>query len=158
MATKITHPNATLRAPVQLRHMMGDVYVTIQQKEDYIEAKWSGHITADDVVSAALAFLEVIRNSGCPRFLNDRSDITGDWQEANDWIQFEWLPKATAAGLRLMAHVYSQNMFSRLAARDLLEHISPDLHMRNFHERQEAKSWLTSTGISGAAGMRAARA
>ncbi|MBD1396902.1 hypothetical protein H9Q13_06975 [Pontibacter sp. JH31] len=137
---------------------MGDVYVTIQQKEDYIEALWSGHITADDVVSAALAYLELVRRTGCPKLLNDKSAITGDWDEANDWLQFEWLPKVMAAGLRYMAHVYSQNMFSRLAARELQERISPKFCMSNFQERQAAERWLASQDHTGAAGMQAARA
>ncbi|MDX5418687.1 MAG: hypothetical protein LPK09_05685 [Hymenobacteraceae bacterium] len=158
MAPKTIHRKINLQEPIQLRHMMGDVYVTIQQKEDYIEAKWSGHITADDVVSAALAYLELVSSSGCPRLLNDKSDVTGDWQEANDWLQFEWAPKAMAAGLRYLAHVYSQNMFSRLAARELQERISSEFCMKNFQERQEAERWLVSHGNTGAAGMRTAKA
>lgn len=131
-----------LAEPLQLSHMLGDVYVTLQQKQDYIEAKWSGHITAGDVVSAAQAYLVMLGSSGCPKLMNDKSDVTGDWQEANDWIQFEWMPKAISAGLRCIAHVYSHNMFSRLSARDLLTRLTPELCMQNFYEREEAEIWL----------------
>ncbi|WP_461489473.1 hypothetical protein [Pontibacter sp. HJ8] len=142
MAIEREECRSELAEPLQLSHMLGDVYVTLQQKQDYIEAKWSGHITANDVVCAAQAYLELLRSSGCPKLMNDKSDITGDWQEANDWIQFEWMPKAVAAGLRYMAHVYSHNMFSRLSARDLLTRLTPELCMQNFNEREEAEIWL----------------
>ena len=121
---------------------MGDVYVTIQRKQDYIEAKWQGHITADNVVCAAQAFLEVLRKDPCAKFLNDKSEVTGEWQDANVWLQFEWLPQVLRAGLRYMAHVYSISMFSRLAARELEERITPQLSMKNFYERRLAEEWL----------------
>ncbi len=133
-------------AAVELRHMMGDVYVTIQRRKKYIEAKWQGHITADDVICAAQTFLELIRETPCPYLLNDKSGVTGDWQEANDWLQYEWLPKVKQAGLRYMAHVYSQNMFSKIAARELEERVNPDLHMKNFYERSKAEDWLQQKG------------
>ncbi|MFD2245846.1 STAS/SEC14 domain-containing protein [Pontibacter ruber] len=128
--------------PLELRHEEGDVFVTLQQKKDYIEAKWHGHITADDVVTAAKAYLELIQAHPCPKLLNDKTEVTGDWEEANDWLEFEWLPKVTAAGLRYFAHVFSENMFSRLSARDLAMRISPPLQMSAFEDRKAAESWL----------------
>jgi len=74
--------------------------------------------------------------------------VTGDWQDVNDWIQFEWLPKATEAGLRCFAHVYSQNMFSRLSARDLFMRVSPQLQMQNFYEREAAETWIMQCDAS----------
>jgi hypothetical protein len=158
MAPKVIHRETKPVEPVELRHAMGDVYVTIQQKADYIEAKWSGHITADEVVSAAQAYLELVRSSGCPKLLNDKSDVTGDWEEANDWLQYEWLPRAKEAGLRYLAHVYSFNMFSKLAARELQERVSPELCMKNFHERHLAEEWLSQRDASAPASRRAATA
>ncbi|WP_299986994.1 hypothetical protein [uncultured Pontibacter sp.] len=142
MAPRIIRPEISPTAPIELRHAMGDVYVTIQHKEEYIEAKWQGHITADNVVSASLAFLELLKSKRCSKLLNDKSDVTGDWQEANDWLQFEWLPRAMEAGLRFMAHVYSFNMFSQLAARELQERITPEVSMKSFYERPLAEEWL----------------
>lgn len=146
------------KEPVQLSNILGNVYVTLQLKKDYIEAKWTGHITADDVVSAAQAHLELLRSYGCPKLLNDKSDVTGDWEEANDWLQYEWMPKATAAGLRCMAHVYSHNMFSRLSAHELLTRLAPELCMQNFNEREAAEAWLAGCDTAGAATTRAASA
>jgi hypothetical protein len=158
MASKAMKREARPVEPIELRHIMGELYVTILQKQDYIEAKWTGHITADNVVSAAQAYLELLKTCGCTKLLNDKSDVTGDWEEANDWLQFEWLPRAMEAGLRYMAHVYSFNMFSKLAARELQERVSPELCMKNFHERQEAEAWLAQWGSKDAPFRRAASA
>lgn len=157
MATRIIRPETTPSAPIELRHMMGDVYVTIQRKQDYIEAKWQGHITADNVVCAAKAYLELLRKAPCAKLLNDKTEVTGDWQEANDWLQFEWLPQVLGAGLRYLAHVYSLSMFSKLAARELEERVTPQLSMKNFYERRLAEEWLLEQDDT-AAGRRAATA
>ncbi|WP_245539662.1 hypothetical protein [Pontibacter roseus] len=156
MAPKVKTTTRRLRKPVELRDMLGNVYLTLLSKKDYLEAKWTGHITADDVVSAAQVHLELLRNGCHPKLLNDKSEVTGDWQDANDWLEFEWLPKAFASGLRCMAHVFSENMFSRLAAIDLQKRITPELCMENFNEREAAETWLINCDVSGAGTSRAA--
>jgi hypothetical protein len=158
MSLRVSSPKSKPLAAVELRHIMGDVYVTMQRRKKYIEAKWQGHITADDVICAAQAYLELILLAPCPYLLNDKSDVTGDWQEANDWLQYEWLPKVKQAGLRCLAHVYSQNMFSKLAARELEERLYPDLHMKNFYERSKAEAWLLQQGDESPTDRRAATA
>jgi hypothetical protein len=128
--------------PLKLRHQEGDVFLILQRKKEYIEAKWYGHITADDVITAAKAYLAVIQAQPCPKLLNDKSEVTGDWQEVNDWLEFDWFPKVSAAGLRCIAHVLSSNMFSRLSARDLSMRVAPPLQMATFNGRKSAEEWL----------------
>ncbi|WP_230407153.1 hypothetical protein [Pontibacter cellulosilyticus] len=128
--------------PVLLKHEQGDVFLMFTYKKKYIEAKWFGHITADDVVTAAKVYLELIRKKPHTKLLNDKSLASGDWQDANDWLEYEWLPQAMEAGLKCFAHVYSYNMFSKLSARDLYLRIIPDLQMENFLSRRNAKAWL----------------
>ncbi|WP_242926994.1 hypothetical protein [Pontibacter vulgaris] len=137
------------KTALELKNQQGNVFVNISYQPDYIEAKWHGHITADEVVTAAIAYLQLIQEHSCPKLLNDKTEVTGDWQDANDWLEFEWLPKVRAAGLKYLAHVYSQNIFSRLSARDLIERVSPELMMRNFFNREEAINWLQQCTMPG---------
>ncbi|MBW7468888.1 hypothetical protein K0O23_17565 [Pontibacter aydingkolensis] len=116
-------------------------------KKAYIEAKWFGHITADDVVTAAKVYLELIRKHPNPKLLNDKTAVSGDWEEANDWLEYEWLPQAMKAGLKCFAHVYSHNLFSRLSARDLYLRIIPNIQMENFLSRRNAKQWLKNCNV-----------
>lgn len=134
--------------PVQLTHLEGNLYVTLSLCTEYIEARWSGHITADDVITAAQVYLALLHKTPVAKLLNNKTDASGDWSEANDWLEFEWLPKAVGAGLRCLAHVYSNNMFSRLSARDLYLRLTPNLYMQNFSDCETAEAWLLSyTGI-----------
>ena len=129
-------------APFELRHTSNGVHTTFLQHNKYIEVRWNGHITSEDVVSTAKVYLELLLHHPCPKLLNNKSEATGDWQDANEWIQFEWVPQVTKAGLHYMAHIYSDNMFSRLSALDLLERTTPHLYLANFNEREQAISWL----------------
>ncbi|WP_347158142.1 hypothetical protein [Pontibacter chitinilyticus] len=129
-------------ARVQLLRAAGDSFVAFEKHDSWIEAKWAGHIVADDVVTAAKLLLQLLQKVPCYGLLNDKSEVTGDWQEANDWLEFEWLPQVLQAGLRCIAHVYSENMFSRLSARDLQQRLMPSLQMQNFSDHAHAMSWL----------------
>lgn len=134
--------------PIHLAHANGDIFTTLRLHPGYIEAKWFGHITAGDVVTASKVYLALLQTYPCPgKMLNDKSLVSGDWSEANDWLEFEWLPQALQAGLRIVAHVYASNMFSRLSARDLYLRVTPRLQMQNFNNRKEGLRWLLSNPL-----------
>jgi len=134
--------------PVALAYPGGEVFVTFFQRPGAIEAKWQGYITAGDVVTASKVYLLLLEKCGCPKVYNDKTEISGDWQQANDWLEFEWTPRAVKAGLRCMAHVYSDNMFSRLSARDLYMRLIPNLHIANFNDRETGWEWLKSCDVT----------
>lgn len=116
---------------------------------DYIEAKWSGHLTADSIVTAATLYLSLLHKTPVSKLLNDKTEATGDWEDANDWLEFEWLPKAIKSGLLAIAHIYSNNMFSRLSSRDLIKRLTTHIQVNNFTDPALAKAWLLSCHVSG---------
>ena len=136
-------------APALLSHPGGDLFLTIYLRQEYIEAKWSGHVTADSVVTAATLYLSLLHKTPVSKLLNDKTDATGDWEDANDWLEFEWLPKAINSGLHAIAHVYSNNMFSRLSSRDLIQRLTPHIQVKNFNDPALAEAWLLSCHIAG---------
>lgn len=127
---------------INIANAQGEHYLTITQLSSYTYAKWNGHVTSDDVIKAAKIYLKYIQEHPCSRLLNDKSDVTGDWQEANDWLEFDWLPAVYKAGLRCLAHVYSLSMFSQLSARDLRDRVMPPLLMKNFVDFESAEKWV----------------
>lgn len=135
-------------APVQLIHPGGEVFVTISFCQNYIEARWSGHVTADNVITAAEVYLSLLHKTPVSRLLNNKSDATGDWTEANDWLEFEWLPKAIKAGLHAIAYVYSNNMFSRLSSHDLIQRMTPSIWVKDFNDPALAEAWLLSRYVA----------
>ncbi len=138
---------ATQVSQVQLTNAQGEIFMNLSLEKDYILAKWRGHISADDVIAAAKAYLEFLKQNPHNKLFNDKSEVTGDWQDANDWLEYDWLPKAYDAGLRFMAHVYSHGMFSQLSAHDLRERVDPPLLMKNFVDSEQAMKWLLKAKV-----------
>jgi hypothetical protein len=128
--------------PVLLSHPDGIIYLMLSFKKDYIESKWFGHITADNIITGAKVYLELIKKVPNSKLLNNKLEASGDWDEANDWLEYEWLPLAKEAGLRCFAHVYSADLFSRLSSRDLYLRIVPNIDIENFLSHSEAEKWL----------------
>lgn len=139
---KVTKPHLATTEHIQLKNALGDVFLNLIQHEHYIEAKWQNHITADDVIAAGKVFLAYIKQHPSTKFLNDKKDVSGDWTEANPWIEFEWLPQVHEAGLRCITHVYSDDILSQIGERDLFNMVSPLLQMKNFSDREQAICWL----------------
>lgn len=127
---------------LQLKNALGDIFISLIPHKHYIEAKWQGHLTAEDVITAAKAYQAYIKLHPCPKLLNDKSEITGEWVEANAWLEFEWLPLVLEAGLCCLTHVYSDDMLSQLSERDFFNMASPLLQMETFTDREQAISWL----------------
>lgn len=134
--------------PVLLYHPGGDVFLTISLRQDCIEARWSGHVTADNIVTAANLYLALLQKTPATKLLNDKTDATGDWTEANDWLEFEWLPLAMKAGLNAIAYVYSDNMFSRLSSRDMIQRLKPSIWIKDFNDAALAQEWLLSNPVT----------
>ncbi|MFD3000742.1 hypothetical protein ACFS7Z_10250 [Pontibacter toksunensis] len=135
--------------PVKLFHPGGELFLTISIRQGYIETKWSGHLTADSIVTAATLYLSLLHKTPVPKLLNDKTDASGDWEDANDWLEYEWLPEAIKSGLHAIAHVYSNNMFSRLSSRDLLQRLTTHIQVKNFNDPALAKAWLLSCHVAG---------
>ncbi|MHA6249381.1 hypothetical protein ACXYMU_15675 [Pontibacter sp. CAU 1760] len=145
MATVVTEFDdlvAAWPAPAQLSHMPGDLFLTLKYSSEYIEARWTGHITSEDVIRAGRLYLELLRKTPVAKLINDKFDVSGDWDEAIDWLEFEWFPKAYESGLRCLAHVYSTDMFSKLSARNMYQRLAPNFFIENFNDRASAEAWL----------------
>jgi len=144
MRVKEQFPAVILSAPVELRTSQGDVFIALSQQHDFLVAKWHGHITSEDIITAASAYLQLIREHPCPKLLNDKSEITGSWDEANDFLEFDWIPAVVDAGLQCIAHVYSRNMLSYWSEYELFLRAAPQLHIAHFTDTALAENWLAS--------------
>ncbi|WP_240675983.1 hypothetical protein [Botryobacter ruber] len=136
------HLPANWPEPIVLTHTAGDVFLTLRAENGFLEAKWTGHISAADVIKAAQVSIPILQAMHYQGLLNDKSEVSGEWYEANDWLQYEWMPKAVKAGLKYLAYVYSSNMLSLYSFRDFRSRIPPELQLRTFHTRTAAKVWL----------------
>ncbi|MEM9828988.1 MAG: STAS/SEC14 domain-containing protein [Bacteroidota bacterium] len=128
-----------------VKNKLGEVYYSFSFDEEngWIYSEWKGDVTADEVIEACKAGIDYIEEKKPEKILNDNSQLTGPWDEANEWIAQNWMPRALAAGLKKFAHVISPDVFGALSAEELITKVS-GFEMRIFEDEEEAKSWLRS--------------
>jgi hypothetical protein len=127
-----------------LRRGDGSIYLTFSYDpvEDWVHAQWFGRQTLGSVMDGGLTYLEMLRQTPCPKLLNDHRHLVGTFTDANDWIQQVWTPLIIAEGLRSIGQVVSPDIFGQLSIEDLQHRISDQLDIYLFDELDAAQAWL----------------
>ncbi len=104
---------------------------------------WHGHLDSDSVVQVAREGLRR-RQEGksTPYVINDKSHATGDWTDAMPWLEYEWLPQTVAGGLKALAYVVSDDMYTYMAGFDFYQSIRQVLPLKLFSNVADARTWL----------------
>jgi hypothetical protein len=116
---------------------------------DLLQVSWRGHLTADSLVLGAQTglCLSAFAQNGLPRrLLTNHEQASGNWEEALPWLHYDWLPRAQAQGLGLIAHVISPDPASYLTEPDQLElaaAMRQAFRARSFRHMAAAWYWLT---------------
>ncbi len=134
----------------ELRNNSGFMYYTLEYKpeQELIISAWYGEdLSLKEIQEACTLALDLIQAHQIPLILNDNSQLTGTWDNANDWINDYWMPEAIKGGLKRFAHVLSPEFYAQLSA-ELMEDdnqsIAADFELVIFEEVQEAENWLLS--------------
>lgn len=104
--------------------------------------QWFGNLTVESVVTGANAVLQTQEQLRFPLLLNNKHASTGDWSEAMEWLEFEWLPRAYVLGLRAFAYVFAPDLNNQLASLDFVARSSQLLSIRVFYDDAVARNWL----------------
>lgn len=104
--------------------------------------QWFGNLTGPDVIKGARHHLDIQATLHYPLLLNDKCLATGDWSEAMEWLEYEWVPESIRMGLRTMAYVFSPDMHNQLASFDFFERMQQHLHIQLFYNTPAALLWL----------------
>ncbi|KAA9339816.1 hypothetical protein F0P96_04145 [Hymenobacter busanensis] len=128
----------------ELKTTFGKTYLTIEfdAAHGWIYNNWLGVIPSDTVVLGATQVLEVMRETGCHYILNDNRSVVGSWDQANDWIEQQWMPQALRLGLRRFAHVLSPGVFGRVSGEEMLRRVGDRFEMHLFDDVTAAQRWL----------------
>ena len=120
------------------------MYLTLEydQDENWVHAHWYGRQTLGTVMDGGLTHLDLLRQTHCPKLLNDHRDLVGTFTEANDWIQQVWTPLIIKEGLRSIGQVVSPDIFGQLSIEDLKFRISNQLDIYLFDNLEDAQTWL----------------
>lgn len=125
-----------------LSHEHAHISIFYDEINDIVHVKWKGHMNAEDVLMAAKAYLGLQEKWKCPNLLNDKSQVTGDWEDANNWLEYEWLPDAVQLDLKRFAHVLSQDFQQMASAKDMIERFAKHCEAALFWDVEMAQKWL----------------
>ncbi len=136
-----------------LKDEKGNIFYTAEYfpEKEIVYSEWFGsYLSVAQVKEGALLGLEKIKEHQATKILNDNTGLEGTWDEANDWIAQEWMPKAIEAGLLQFAHVLAKDMFGQLAAefmQDNAEKINAEKKQNEFQlcmfeDIESAEKWL----------------
>ncbi|UOG76157.1 hypothetical protein MTX78_06055 [Hymenobacter tibetensis] len=110
--------------------------------EQLLYVQWFGNLTAESVVAGAKVVLQTQEKLRFPLLLNNKHGSTGDWSEAMEWLEFEWLPQAYASGLRAFAYVFAPDLNNQLASLEFVARSSQRLAIQVFFDPILAQVWL----------------
>lgn len=137
-----------LHSPVELVYHVDDAHgqrvadFGFFAAEQVLYIRWHGHLTADEVIRVAEASLPWHEQLHPVGLLNDKRGTTGDWGEAMMWIEYEWIPRAKAAGLSAFAYVLNPDMMVSFENAALIDKIRQALELRTFYSLGAAWKWL----------------
>ena len=109
---------------------------------DLLYICWHGQLTAAEVIRGVLEGTRLLEEHALQRVLNDKRDTGGDWSEALPWLEYEWLPKAVAAGLRAVAYILSPHLEAQIVSHEFVEVVRSQIQISLFTNEEDARDWL----------------
>ncbi|GAB3227498.1 hypothetical protein GCM10027346_10930 [Hymenobacter seoulensis] len=109
---------------------------------ELLYVRWHGNITGTEVISVATEVIQLQTQYHYPLALNDKSLATGDWSEAMDWLEYEWVPQAQSLGLRAIAYVFSPDLSNQIISMTFFERVRQYVSIQMFYDVPAAWQWL----------------
>ncbi|WP_303312776.1 hypothetical protein [Hymenobacter sp. BT730] len=131
----------------------GRVFLTIEYDaaHHWLCNKWQGYQTYETTVQGSNACLAWLAKHHSPYLVNDMRQVVGLWDQAEQWLLTQWIPRAVQLGLTHIAQVISPETLASASA-ELIQQGSGELvTMRLFLSRKEAEAWLQQAQLGSAA-------
>ena len=119
---------------------------------DLLQVSWHGPLTAAEIIRGVRHGGQWRDELGYTRILNDKSDAGGDWSEVLPWLEYEWLPEVTEAGIGAIAYVFSKKVENRFLTRQFIEAVRKSIAIEVFEDLGQAYEWLTAQPAPGKGG------
>ncbi|MEN7548957.1 STAS/SEC14 domain-containing protein [Rapidithrix thailandica] len=117
------------------------IEIAYLSEKNIIYTARKGYPTLDKVKESLEHSYECLVKYQSQKVLSDMTQLQGTFTFANEWVTGVWLPKALQAGLKYVAYVYSEDVFSRFALDDLMKKMT-NFEMQVFKCKEEALQWL----------------
>ena len=114
---------------------------------DLLHVSWHGPLTAAEIIRGVRHGGQWRNELRYSRILDDKSDAGGDWGDALAWLEYDWLPQVTEAGLCAMAYVFSKEVENRFLTQQFMEAVSKSIAVAEFEDVAEATAWLIAQPV-----------
>jgi hypothetical protein len=121
-----------------------DAYVTLtyEKENDLIFVDWNGFLPVDLVKEGSEELLKMIKQVKCGNVLVNNQKVSGPWQEANGWYQTDWNPRAAKEGLKTMAVIMSDNVFTQMSLQGFTKVTKGVYTVGVFNSDAQARNWI----------------
>jgi hypothetical protein len=116
--------------------------VSLDDAVPCIRVQWRGYATSAQLRFIHESLIGLIKRHRVSKVLGDDSALVSVTSEDQDWIIWEWLPRAIAAGLRVVASKNPNGYYGRMSVNRIQAVISPKLRVRSFDNLTDARQWL----------------
>ncbi|MCS6967204.1 MAG: hypothetical protein RMJ44_01890 [Cytophagales bacterium] len=132
---------------LELKNEGGYVYMCfeldVHRRQLYY--KWRGFLLMDELNTGYNKIIELVKQYGFSSLIADHSNIVGPWNEIIDWLIAEWTPQMNKAGLKKMAIVTANDLFSNISLElFLMDNYHAKYEIKVFDTLEDAKLWASS--------------
>lgn len=140
MSTKHTIENATGKTFLE---------VSLLSENNILKCRWIGFVNEiEPSKKACLLIISLIEKYSVKLIFNDNREQTGPWPPINDWLFDVWFPGMKEAGLEKFAHIHSENIFTEISAKSVLQEDILGITFKHFDTPQTATDWLVEAVVS----------
>jgi hypothetical protein len=103
------------------------------------------YVEGDEFRKAADVTLNLLERRQARKLLTNSSEMKVLPQDDQRWVDEDWRPRATAAGLRYNAVVAPKNAIAQLTVENMMKKVPAGaIELAYFSDVEEARSWLRS--------------
>ena len=121
-----------------------EIYNIYFDKElNCVVMEWDGYATSKQFKQGTELMLNILIKNNCSKVLADIKDMKIIAMEDQQWLNEEFLPRATKFGFKAIAIIKPNYYFNKVAVETISYKADKDkLTINFFDNRHEAKEWL----------------
>jgi len=122
-----------------------DIYnIYFDEEINSVVMEWDGYATSKQFKQGTELMLNILIKNNCTKVLADIKDMKIIAMEDQQWLNEEFLPRATSFGFKTIAIVKPDFYFNKVAVETISYKVDKDNLTINFFDNiGEAKAWLS---------------
>jgi hypothetical protein len=108
---------------------------------------WRGYVSSLQFRFVHENMLVLLQQNSLRKLLGDDTNLPMIHAEDQAWVIEDWLPRATDAGLRAVAHKSPFAHFGKVSVDNVASRIRAKILLRTFERVEEAREWLRAVRV-----------